>query len=182
MSLTESKKARTAQARASGAAAGANAARGRTQDAANVARARAQDAADVAKSRAQDAADVALSVARDAADLALDRAKDAAAQVVPLSKRVSATAAQSVEQGVHDARGWAAPRFEDAATAVSETVAPKVSAALKATAKKVDPTPSKPRRLLGWPGAVGLAILLAAGTGVAVVLRQRPRATAALPR
>jgi len=101
------------------------------------------------------------------------KAQDAAAQVVPLSKRVGATAAQGVEQGVHDAREWAAPRIEDAANAVSETVAPKVSAALKATARRVDPKPSKARRLLGWPGAVGLAVLVAAGAAVAIVLRKR---------
>jgi hypothetical protein len=54
---------------------------------------------------------------------------------------------------------------------VTETVAPKVSAALKATAKKVEP-PRK-RRLLGWPGAIGLAALAVAGAAVAVVLRRR---------
>ena len=49
-----------------------------------------------------------------------------------------------------------------------------MSAALKATAKKVDPAPSKTRRLLGWPGAVGLAVLVAAaGAAVAVVLHKR---------
>jgi hypothetical protein len=73
---------------------------------------------------------------------------------------------------VHDAREWAAPRLEDAATAVSETVAPKVSAALKATAKRVDPAPSKTRRLL-WPGVAVVAVLVAAGAAVAVVLRKR---------
>jgi hypothetical protein len=107
-------------------------------------------------------------------------ARDAASQVVPLGKRAGATAVQSVQQGVElgvrDAREWAAPRIEDAADAVTDTVAPKVSAALKATARRVDPSPAKTwrRRMRGWTSVFGLAaVLAAAGAAAAVLLRKR---------
>jgi hypothetical protein len=85
---------------------------------------------------------------------------------------------QGVGQGVHDAREWAAPLIEDAANAVSDTVAPKVSAALKATARRVDPGQPKSgmRRLLGWPGALALAAVLAVGGAAAAVLLRKRQA------
>jgi hypothetical protein len=168
VSLIKTKKASAASRASTAAASGANAARDRTRDAADLARERAREAADLARDRA-----------RDAASQVVPRARDAAAQIVPLGKRVGATAAENVQQGVgqgvHDAREWAAPLIEDAANAVSDTVAPKVSAALKATARRVEPERSKPgmRRLLGWPGALVLAVLAAGGAAVAVALRKR---------
>jgi hypothetical protein len=179
VSLIKTKKASAAARASTAAASGANAARDRARDAADLARDRARDAAEVARDRAREAADLARARARAAASQALPRARDAASQIVPLGKRVGATAAENVQQGVgqgvHDAREWAAPLIENAATAVSETVAPKVSAALKATARRVDPGQSKSgmRRLLGWPGALVLAVLAAGGAAVAVALRKR---------
>jgi hypothetical protein len=190
VSLIKTKKARAATRASAAAATGANAARDRARDAADLARDRARDAADVARDRARDATDLARTRASDAADLArarasdaasqvIPRARDAAAQIVPLGKRVGTTAAGSVQQGVgqgvHDAREWAAPLIEDAATAVSDTVAPKVAAALKATARRVEPGRPKSgmRKLLGWPGALTLAVLAVGGAAVAVLLRKR---------
>ena len=66
MSLTKTKKSRTAASRATGAA---DAARSRAQEPQR-GDSRAQDAADLARARAQDAAAVAVSRAQDAADLA----------------------------------------------------------------------------------------------------------------
>ena len=77
-------------------------------------------AKDAATQGAQGAREWAAPRLEDAAD-AITRAKDAATQ------------------GVHDAREWAAPRLEDAANAVTESVAPRVSAALRSTARQVKP-------------------------------------------
>lgn len=179
MSLMKTKKARAASRASVAAATGAAAARGRARDAADLARDRARDAADLARDRARDAADLARDRARDAASQVVPLARDAASQVVPLGKRMGTTAAESVQQGVgqgvQGAREWAAPLIEDAANAVSDTVAPKVSAALKATARRVDPGTKKSfaRKLFGWRGALVLAGLAAGGAAAAVLLRKR---------
>lgn len=171
MSLIKTKKASTTSRASAAAATGANAARDRARDAADLARDRAREAADLARDRAREAASQVVPLARDAAS-----------QVVPLSKRVGTTAAESVQQGVgqgvHDAREWAAPLIEDAADAVTSTVAPKVSAALKATARRVEPAKSKSgmRKLLGWPGALAVAAVLAAGGAVAAILLRKRQA------
>ena len=108
---------------------------------------------------------------------AKDRAKDAAAQAIPVGKRAGTTAVQGVRQGVQGAREWAAPRLEDAAEAVTTTVAPKVSSALRSTAHQVRPDASKRtgiRRLLSWRWLLGVgAVIAAAGAGAAVTMRRR---------
>jgi hypothetical protein len=121
-----------------------------------------------AGTRAKDAAAQGANGARewaaprleDAAD-AITRAKDAAAQ------------------GVHGAREWAAPRLEDAADAVTASVAPRVSAALRSTARQVRPEGAqsgKPglRRLLSWRWLLGAgAVIAAAGVSAAIAMRRR---------
>jgi hypothetical protein len=126
-----------------------------------------------------------------------DRAKDVAAQVVPVGKRAGSTAAQGVRKGVHGARGWAAPRLEDAADAVTATVAPKVSSALRnaeamtttvapkvssalrKTARQIKPDGAQPaktgfRRLLNWRWLLAAGgLVAAAGTTAAVAMRRR---------
>jgi hypothetical protein len=125
------------------------------------------------------------------------RAKDAAAQAVPIGKRAGSTAVRGVRQGVHGARGWAAPRLEDAADAVTASVAPKVSSALRSadavtasvapkvssalrrTARQIRPDGAKPaktgfRRLLNWRWLLAAgAMAAAAGTTAAVAMRRR---------
>jgi hypothetical protein len=96
----------------------------------------------------------------DAAD-AVARAKDAAAQ------------------GVHGAREWAAPRLEDAADAVTASVAPRVSSALRSTARQIKPevtTSGKTglRRLLSWRWLLGAGVAIAAaGAASAFAMRRR---------
>jgi hypothetical protein len=126
-----------------------------------------------------------------------NRAKGAATQVVPAGKRASNTAAEGVRKGVHGARGWAAPRLEDAADAVTATVAPKVSSALRSadavtatvapkvssalrkTALQIRPDEAKSaktglRRLLNWRWLLAAgAVVAAAGTTAAVAMRRR---------
>ena len=128
------------------------------------------------------------------------RAKGAAAQAVPMGKRAGTTVVQGAA-GARDwaaprvqdakewaaprvlgAREWAAPRLEGAADAVTTSVAPKVSSALRSTASQVRPTPAKTesRRMLDWRWMLGLgAVVAAAGTTAAVAMRRRyARATA----
>lgn len=47
-----------------------------------------------------------------------------------------------------DARSWAAPRLDRAAHSVERDLAPKISAILSDTAKRIDPGPAKSRK---WP-------------------------------
>jgi hypothetical protein len=125
------------------------------------------------------------------------RAKDAATQAVPVGKRAGSTAVRGVRKGVHGARGWAAPRLEDAADAVTATVAPKVSSALRnadamtatvapkvssalrRTARQIKPDGAKSaktgfRRLLNWRWLLAAgAVAAAAGTTAAVAMRRR---------
>ena len=113
------------------------------------------------------------------------RAKDAAAQAVPMGRRAGATAAQGVRQGVHDAREWAAPRLEDAADAVTASVAPRVASALHSAARQVQPEGTRPARtgvraMLSWRWLLGIgAVVATAGAAAAIAIRQRlARATA----
>jgi hypothetical protein len=88
-------------------------------------------------------------------------------------------AKDAAAQGVHGARGWAAPRLEDAAEAVTASVAPRVSAALRSTARQVRPEGTRSgkaglRRLLGWRWLLGAgAAIAAAGASAALAMRRR---------
>jgi hypothetical protein len=103
------------------------------------------------------------------------RAREAAAQVTPLAKNAGATAAKNVQ----GARGWAAPRIEQAAQAVQNNVAPKVSGMLSTTAQWIEPpAPARTRRM--WPRVVAVLTMVTAAGGAitAAVLRRR---SASLP-
>jgi len=103
------------------------------------------------------------------------RAKDAAAQAVPIGQRAGTTAVQGVRRGVHGARQWTAPRLEDAADAVTASVAPRVSAALRSTARQVRPEGAKTgaRRLLSWRWLLGAGAAVAAAGATAVLAMRR---------
>ncbi len=113
------------------------------------------------------------------------RAKDVAAQAVPMGKRAGTTAVQGVRQGVHGARKWAAPRLEDAAEAVTASVAPRVASALRSAASQVRPEGTRSARtgvraMLSWRWLLGVgAVVAAGGAAAALAIRQRySRATA----
>jgi len=97
-------------------------------------------------------------------------------------RKTGTTAVRGVKQGVEGARGWAAPRIDSAADAISASVAPKVSSALHTAAKTVQPTEASKsgiRRLLSWRWMLGIgAAIAAAGTAAAVTLRRYKSATA----
>jgi hypothetical protein len=85
-------------------------------------------------------------------------------------------------QGMQGARGWAAPRLEDAADAITASVAPKVSSALRSTARQVQPEQTGKtgiRRLLDWRWLLGIgAAVAAAGAAAAITMRRYQSATA----
>jgi trimeric autotransporter adhesin len=121
-----------------------------------------QGAASAIQSRkAQAAAQAAAAAAQIAAHSASDAAQ-AAAQAAAVNVR------KQVGTGIHSARSWAAPRLENAADYTTKTAAPKVSSALKKTARQVKPSNGRSKRsVLGWT-ALGAAILAAVGAGAAV--------------
>ena len=94
------------------------------------------------------------------------RAREAAAQVAPLAKSAQMTA----QQGVYSARVWAAPRLERMGQALQDQVAPKMSAMLSATARKVEPNPPPPRR---WPFLAAGMLMIAGGSAAAAVMLNR---------
>jgi hypothetical protein len=130
-----------------------------------------------AQAAAQSAAQQAAQQAQQAAQLAVQQAQQAAAG---MNSRVRA--------GTLSARGWLAPRLESAADyttstaapAVSEAlvknVAPRVSGALRSTARQVSPPKarsSKPslKSALAWTSLVA-TVLAAAGAAGTVVWRR----------
>jgi hypothetical protein len=96
-------------------------------------------------------------------------------QLAALGTRAKDAAAQ----GVHGAREWAAPHLEDAADAVTASVAPRVSSALRSTARQVRPDGTTSgraglRRLLSWRWLLGAgAAIAAAGASAAIAMRRR---------
>jgi len=133
------------------------------QDARAAAKARAKDA----KAAAKDAAKEAKAAAKAGASSARRQARRATTQVTPLAKSARVTA----KQGVHDARVWAAPRVERTGHALEERVAPKVSAMLTATARRLEP--ARPIRRRRWPKVLAGAVALTAGSVAAAILRSR---------
>jgi hypothetical protein len=81
---------------------------------------------------------------------------------------------------VNGARAWTAPRIEQSGLAIRDTIAPKISETLTATARRVDVPPVPPvvevtaRRRRWLKVGAGTALLAAVGAAaVVVVLRRR---------
>lgn len=131
-------------------------------------------------SAAQSAAAAAQNAAQTAAQGAATAAQSAAQGVNSAAQTAAANVSKGVKQGVFGARGWAAPRLESAADYVTATAGPKVSSALRATAKQVSPPDtrrSKLRSALTW-SVLGAAVLAAAGAA-GVMVRKRYQAAMA---
>jgi len=94
------------------------------------------------------------------------RALQAKEQFTPLAKSAQLTATQ----GVYQARAWTAPRVEQAGIAVQENIAPKVSSAMVATARKIQPVLVIERRRR-WPVIVAGVVTVSAGCVAAILLR-----------
>jgi hypothetical protein len=159
MSLTRKK---SAELKTSGAVKAAN----RARVASSAAAANASSAAQNAAVAAQNAAVVAASAAQNASDAA---------------KTAAGSLSKGVSDKVYTARSWAAPRLDNAADYCTTTVAPKVSSALRTTARQVRPTDRKSSRrssVLTW-SLLGAAILAAVGATAAMVRYRYQTAIAA---
>jgi trimeric autotransporter adhesin len=138
----------------------------RAQMASSAAAANAANAAQNAALTAQNAASMAQVAAQNAAVVATNAAHSAS----DAAQTAAAGLNKSVRQRVYTARTWAAPRIDNAADYTTTTVAPKVSTALRNTARQVrpvEPASSKRSSMLTW-SVLGASILAALGAGVAV--------------
>jgi hypothetical protein len=149
----------------------------RAQKASAVAAASAVSAAQYAALTAQNAAGAAQVAAQNAAVVATNAAQNAG----DVAQTAAASVNKGVRQGVYTARSWAAPRLEDAADYTTATAAPKVSAALRTTARQVRPVDMKSSKrfsVLTW-SMLGAAILAALGAAAAVARYRYQAAIAA---
>ena len=110
-------------------------------------------------------AKAAAAQAKAQATLLQGRALQAKEQFTPLAKSAQLTASQGVQQ----ARTWAAPRIEQAGVAVQEQIAPKVSSAMVATARRIQPVPPRSRRR--WPVILAGVVTVSAAAVAAILLR-----------
>jgi hypothetical protein len=148
----------------------------RARAASSAAAANATDAAQNAVVAAKNAKGVAQAAARSAAVVAANTAQNASDAAQTAATGLSA----GVRQRVYTARSWVAPRLESAADYTTATVAPKVSSALRTTARQVSPADnasSKRNSVLPW--AMLAAAILAGLGAAAAVLRHRYRAAIA---
>ena len=89
-----------------------------------------QGAASAIQSKKAQAAAQSAAAAAQAAAANASEAAQAAAQAAAVNMR------KQVGTGIHGARSWAAPRLESAADYTTKTAAPKVSSALRKTARR----------------------------------------------
>jgi hypothetical protein len=155
----------------------------RARTASSAAAANAATAAQSAALAAQNAAGVAQTAAQNAAVIATNAAQNAsdAAQAAATGLNTAATGlTKEVKRGVYTARSWAGPRLESAANYCTTTVAPKVSSALRTTARQVSPADTRrstKRSVVTW-SVLGASILAALGAAAALI-RYRYRAAIA---
>lgn len=137
-------------------------------------------------SAAQSAATAAQLAAQSAAAQGQVAAQSAADTISAASRNAAENLGQQVRQGVDTARGWAAPRLEmaadyttdytaKAAEVANKKLAPKVSGALRNTARQVRPEKSRGRTVL-QAVLISIAALAGAGAIAALVQRQRTKA------
>jgi hypothetical protein len=129
----------------------------------------AQRAVPAAKN-ALPATDQVVPLAKSAGEAIRHGAEDAAAWARPRVDDVAAWARPHVD----DVRSWAAPRLERSGQAVTDTIAPAVSAAMVSAARKIDARPARKRRRWASITAGLLLLAAAASAAAAAALRRRP--------
>jgi hypothetical protein len=131
--------------------------------------------------RAVPAAKKAVPLAKNAGTAVARSAEDAAAWAKPRMDDAAAWAKPHVDDAaawakphVDDARAWAAPRLERSGLAVQETLAPAISEAIVAAARRLDVKPARKRRR--WASVLAVTMMLAAAgsAAAAIALRRRP--------
>ena len=105
---------------------------------------------------------------------AAEDAKPIAAQVKPLADSTKAAASR----GLRNARTWSAPKVDRTGQVLQDTVAPKVAAALHASAQRLDP--EKPKRY-GWRIVAGISAALVLAAAVVAGMRKRMTQPATTP-
>jgi hypothetical protein len=137
----------------------------RAQKASSAAAASAASAAQNAALTAQNAAGLAQTAAQNAAIVATNAAHGAGDYAQTTATGIN----KGVRQGIYTARSWAAPRLDSAADYCTTTAAPRVSAALRSTARQIRPADTRSKRssILTW-SLLGAAILAALGATAAV--------------
>ena len=132
---------------------------------------RAADAVQTARDWATPRASDAVQTAREWAAPRAGRRATHDARAADAVQTAKEWAAPRAADAVRNAREWAAPRLDDAADAVTTTVAPKVSSALHSAARQVEPPASAKsglRALLDW------RLLLGIGAALPPPARPRP--------
>jgi hypothetical protein len=99
------------------------------------------------------------------------RARQTAQDAKPLADSTRAAASR----GLRNARTWSAPRVERTGQVLQDTVAPKVAAALHASAQRLDP--EKPKRY-GWRMVAGISAALVLAAAIVAGARKRMAPTA----
>jgi hypothetical protein len=109
----------------------------------------------------------AAAQAKLAAMQAMNATSNAAQQTVPMARNASASVKQGTDSAVawatpytDAARNWVAPRLEQSAQAINDSIAPKISDALMAAADKIDVSQRKPRHRFGKIALIGASVLL----------------------
>jgi hypothetical protein len=122
--------------------------------------------------------DQAMSAARQAAPAVRNASSAAAQQAGPMAKSAGASMKQGAAAAwstppVGAARHWAAPRLEQSAIAISESIAPMIADALHSASRKIDYVPPGQRRSSKNVLFVGSMLLLAASAAAAYLAMQR---------
>jgi hypothetical protein len=126
------------------------------------------------KRSAMPAADMqwrARRIAMQAAKLA-DQGKPATRRAAMMARHGAGDAAVWAKPRVGRVRAWMAVRAAKSSISVQESVAPRISAVLAATARRLDPPKPQSRR---WPKVFAGAALLAAGAAAATAIAMRSK-------
>ncbi len=107
-----------------------------------------------------------------------DQARPMTRRAARTAKANAGNAAVWAKPAVGRARAWMAVRAARGSVSVQESVSPRVSAMLAATARRLDPPRPRSRR---WPKVFAGAVLLAAGAAAAAAMAMRSRQHA-MPR
>jgi hypothetical protein len=99
-------------------------------------------------------------------------------QAGPMTRKAAAEAAVWAKPKVGRMRAWMAVRAARGSVSVQEDMAPRISAMLSATARRLDPPRPRSRR---WPRVFAGTALLTAGAAAAMAMSIRRRSRFAPP-
>jgi len=111
----------------------------------------------------------------------MNATSNAAQQTIPVARNAGASVKQGTDSAIawampytDAARHWVAPRLEQSAHAISESIAPMVSDALLTAAGKIDVSQRKPRHRFGKIAIIAASVLVTlAGAAALVTMRSQ---------